>query len=488
MTPQDCLNTLQALHPLAIEQSHAQLQEMLDGLAFSAHIDPAHRLGLLEAARPHVAYFQGEMGALYASQPLSPDAGENRILQAVSTLWRHVAAHYAALIEEAQNNPFLEMRLALLHQRQIDCLGQEMAEYFRAHRALPPGLWRGLHTVYAHAEKKGVATVRVNDDLNETWKAQSCAEAYVAILLIDIANPYGRTPLEFHWTCRWAQRFAAYCQIHPERPGLKPTHYGVDWEGDAGLRPSGQLPWAGTLRYFDGSRLAGQIEAVLTQLKHGINPQALGLGEEAPAKEVGKLLLMLYRPWGLASAGRKFPRRAATGKARLFLTWPKVYQQLISPSLSPPMASDAWEIVDQSLGGFRLRKKGVRDYLEHNQLVGIVVPDSGHTLLARISWLMYRAEGELEVGLQLLPGIPKAVEIRIPQSQTGKSKVAGRAFLLPEVPSLQVDSMSIIMPSGWFAPSRLLHMEYAAGAMEQVRLTRRLYRGSNFEQVLFEPT
>jgi cyclic-di-GMP-binding protein len=486
LTPQAFLDTLSALHPLAIESSHIRLRELIAALAMRTDIEPSHHLGLLEAARPHVAYFQGEMAALYASQPLSPQAREETILQEVSTLWRNMANQYGDLAEKASDHPFLEVRQALLYQRQIHCLGQEMAEYFRAHRAMPEGLWKRLHLVYAKADKKDVVSVRVHDDLNETWKAQSGAEAYIAILLIDIANPYGRTPLEFDWTCRWAQRFAAYCQIQPEKPGLKSTHYGVDWQKDTGLRPCGQLANTGVLRYFDGSRLAGQIEAVLTQLKQGISPQALGLGEEAPAKEVGRLLLMLYRPWGMASAGRKFPRRAAAGKARLFLTWPKLYQQLITPKPLPPVPNEAWAIIDQSLGGFRLRKKGGREYLEHNQMVGVQVPESEYTLLARISWLMYRADGELELGLQLLPGIPKAIEISIPQTQTRQGKVSGRAFLLPEMPSLQVDMASIIIPSGWYAPQRLLQIEDQKGGIERIRTLRRLYRGSNFEQVSFE--
>ncbi len=94
---------------------------------------------------------------------------------------------------------------------------------------------------YDDAVRSGLAQVRVTDPLNEVWRAQSAQEAYVATLLVELANPYGRGERELNWVVRWAQRFAPYCTLDAGIEGHKPSTYGIDTDGDSGLRPLGLL-------------------------------------------------------------------------------------------------------------------------------------------------------------------------------------------------------------------------------------------------------
>ena len=84
---------------------------------------------------------------------------------------------------------------AAAFQRQLHYNAQLLLEYFRARRSLPAAPDRPVRA-YLAAERNNVARTRVADLPNEVWKAQSAAEAYVALLLVDLSNPYGRTQRE----------------------------------------------------------------------------------------------------------------------------------------------------------------------------------------------------------------------------------------------------------------------------------------------------
>src|SRR6185369_16518741 len=215
----------------------------------------------------------------YADHPLPPDDNENQTLGRVTHLWSDLARSCALILRRDMEHHTLEDQHALLAQRRIHYTSQGLLEYFRAHRAVPAGHWNQVHESYAVAEKMGVSRTRVGDPLNEVWKAQSSAEADAATLLVDLANPYGRNQREFLLVCRWAQRFAPYCLLQTPGEAEAPGKYGLDLALDQGLRPIGLLGPSLTLRRFDGQRLGSQIQAALAQLKQGVSPTSLGLGE-----------------------------------------------------------------------------------------------------------------------------------------------------------------------------------------------------------------
>jgi hypothetical protein len=357
-------------------------------------------------------------------------------------------------------------------------------------------MWLELHQSFAAAETQGLTETRAPDLLVEAWKAQSPAEAYAAALLVDLANPYGRNKREFGWICRWAQRFAPYCGLHPADDATKQTAYGLDLAGDHALRPFGALP-AGrqSLRCFDGGRLAEQLRSTLDQFKQGVTPAELGLGEDCATEAGAKLLISLYRPWGLGSVGRRFRRRSSNGVVKLTGNWGAIGFHLQGKPFDDPdrpadprslhsdirlltfgervesvdtvsaieieetahrlgYAYDNWTLLDQSVGGFRLGQKPTTERLAHHQLVGVLPPDGNHLLLGQVSWLLYRDDGTMEAGINLLDGVPSAMAVRqvLPD---GRREPYYLAFILPAVPALQKPA-SLVLPGGWFQEGRIV--------------------------------
>lgn len=526
--PTECLELLDRLQPLNVDETHRQLSEMVPAL-LQAGMAPERHLGILEAARPHVALAQTEMSRRYAAHPLPPDSVENETLHSVLALWHAMARSYAHIARTSGAEMLPADRRALLAQRRIHYAGMSPLEYFRAHRAVADGIWTELHDSYCAAEALGVATTRVPDPLNDIWKAQSPTEAFVAVLLVDLANPYGRSERDLGWVCRWAQRFAPYCALlgGPDREAPQPAAYGLDLSADHGLRPLGVLQPSGSLRRFDGSTLAGQIQAVFKQFKQGVTPSSLGLGADCPVDACSRLLLSLYRPWGLASAGRRFPRRSTQGRAELAAGWSAIaFHVSGKPFEQPPIyatqrslrsdislltfgeradrvhnarrtederrraagklgfACEHWQVADHSVSGFRLFQQPHTQRLGHHQLVGVRPPDGDHFLLAQLSWLMYRADGVMEAGVQVLAGLPRVVAVRPFGLMSNPHEVFLEAFLLPAIPALRADA-SLILPAQWFQPQRVIDVLDDSGHY-QLRLMKQLLRGADFVQVSYE--
>ena len=507
--PAQCLNLLRDLpnnDPLARLKI---LSNIITGL-LAAPPGPDQHFEILEVARPLLAKTRAKLPGLDGDEPLPPSSEHNKPLLRTIELWRACSRSYAIVGASLSHGP-LEGQKALLAQRRVYYTGKIVSEYLRAHRKLPQGLWREVHESFRSAEAANIHQIRVADSLNTIWKAQSALEAYITVLLLDIANAYGRSGQEWTWICRWAERFAPYCTLDPNIRGKKPTTYGVDPLSDHGLRPLGLLLKDATPRYFDCNKLASQIQSVFAQFKQGVSPASLGLGEDCSVDASARLLLSLYRPWGLASAGRRFPRRGSTGVVDLCAEWLSIgfhvkgtlFEQ---PHTSPPYAPlpekaqrnfdeqrveadrlglicEQWELLDQSVGGFRLGQRPTAERLSHHQLVGLRVFDGEYYQLGQVSWLMYRDDGLLEAGIHLLPGLPRVVAVR-PVSDEERREPYTQAFIIEANEVLQIET-SLILPEGWYKTNGLIEINDGT-AHRQFKMKQLLLKGPNFQQIAFE--
>ncbi len=524
--PASCLDLINKLDARDAVGTQIQLLSMVDELQQTPP-PPNQHLEVLEAARDLVNRVQGDLARRYAAQCVSPDSEENTVLRQVVAMWRCLADSYADIMRRDANSGTLDDQRALLAHRRVQYRGLVPVEYFRAHRALPMGTWAELLESYSFATAQGVADIRVADSSNVVWRAQSAREALITVLLIDISNPFGRSEREFTAVCRWAQRFAPYCTL--AAPDLndsdkKPTHYGIDLAADHGLRPFGVLNPASRARLrFDGNRLAGQIQAVLGQIKQGVKPSALGLGDDTSASAGARLLLSLYRPWGLATVGRRFPRRDANGNVLMVNDWlgigfhiqRKLFEQPSALPLERSLNKDIalltfgervdqdldeeayraqaeafgfvcseWEILDQSAGGFRLRRKSSGENVDEQQLIGLRPADGKRFLLGHISWLMYQSDGSLEAGISMLGGIPRVVAVRQVSAHGASRTAYQQGFALPENATIK-QPISLVLPEGWFKRHRIIEV-HDSKQIHQVRLTTLLSKGVNYERAEYE--
>jgi cyclic-di-GMP-binding protein len=522
-----CLAFFRNINATDPEEAAAMLTQLLEGMAVSTPTpSPQGHLETLEELRPTLDFILGEVGKRYAAHPLSPSSREQHFLHQAVHLWSLMVANYKQIGRHYTGNggAVPQEYRALLLQRRLRYQSLAMTEYFRARQELPPGLWRDLHKIYLLAETAGLANERVPEPLVEPWGVQSPLECYVAMLLVDVGSPYSRSPREFIWMTRWAQRFAPYCRLR-DGPHKSPNHYALDTEADSGLRPVATLRDDGQARRLSVSKLATQIKVAVTQLKAGVSAASLGLGEDCVPLTCRRLLMSLYRPWGHGSCGRKFPRRATVGQVQLCtdlrgiafflegkeLVLPEEEQihhgdyrhaeammtlgeraaeavltdkQVAERGQQQGYVQELWAAMDQSVTGFRLMRDLPGMPLEHRQLIGVRRGVQERMQLAEISWLQFQQDGILHAGVSLMPGPPKVLSVRLHASERQNGRERYRlGFLIPGMAALETER-TLLVPAGWFASGRRIDVNESSSWV--ARMTRLVRRGHNFDRITFE--
>lgn len=494
--------------------AHDTLHRLLTAV-LEAPPEPAEHLAILEAAREPLAFLQETIATRYAAKPLPASATEANAFRQVLGFWRLMAKSYEQVARLGAAIPGIRSEIALICQRCIHYAGQGVIEHFRARRPVAEGAWLELHGHYGVAEEVGVAGSAVPAVLADG--RSSCGEAYAAVLLVDLANPYSRTSRELAWIIRWARSLASHTAVTRPDDDAGGRGYGLDLRQDRGLLPVDRLTSTPSARLFDTSRLGNEVQQLLARVKAGESPADLGLGEDCPAAQAGRLLVQIYRPWCLAAMPRRFERNRASGTLAVVYEPDAIYfhvcgKEFIQPQharifsrtdieqlwmhrnqLDPTMplklrtarldyAHDLWEVADQSLNGFRVSRIAAGPRVEHNQLLAVRPPGKEAFVLARITWLCQDPDGQLHAGIHVFPGPAVGVAIR----PTGVAVTAADQYVpgyfLPAVPAIR-ESVSVVLPPGWFNPGRII--EIFTDRSVNARLGELLSRGPNFERCSF---
>lgn len=474
-------------------------------------------LDVLELARSPLAFLQEQTRLHYATKALPPTEEESRCFKRVVGLWQNMASAYARVAQVGGSEPAIRDRLALICQRCLYYSGQVILEYFRARRALAPGLWLDLHGYFDTAEDLGLLDQTVAEPLGLDGITSSCRKTYAAALLVDLANPYSRTPQELAWIVHWAHRFAHHAHVvrpHEEEGG---RGFGIDLMRDQGVRPVETMAATDSARLFDTNGLIGEIQGVLARLKTGSAPASLGLGDDCRQPHASRLLLQLYRPWCRTAMPRRFERQASHGNLPVIYGFDTVHyyvtgKEFVQPEhvrlfsraemdrlwtfrnqLDPAQplnmravqlgyTVDNWEIADQSVNGFRVYRSPAGSRIDHRQLLGLKPMGTDYFLLGEVSWLLQESDGRLHAGIYVLPGHPQGICVRPTGAAVSRSEKYIPAFLLPAVPALK-EPASVVLPRGWFHPERIV--ELFTDRQIPVRLYELLSQGANFDRCAF---
>jgi hypothetical protein len=516
---QQCRTLLAELPLTNVPRVRDTLTRMLYGLRQTPPRSTDY-LDVLEAMRAPLHFLQESLGKRYSSRPVAPGSTEDGVLRQVVALWMAMAQAYAQAAEKADQHPLTDTQLALVCQRCVLYASRAVIEYFRARRTLPRGLWLELHGYYSTAEEWGFATQPVADSLKEGGYPQSAAESYCSVLLVDLANPYGRSPREFEWVCRWADQYVGLTEIMPVFGGTDARTYAVDLNLDGGAKPLEVFARTPNLRRLGSVRLASEIERVVAGLKQGLSPETLGLGADCHPVSAGRLLLQLYKPWCHAANPRRFQRRGGDGEIDIAISQEAMHYLIAGEEfIQPPPAriythsdfvdiatfgeratdgaglavrqasaraqypTQHWSVLDHSVMGYRLRAPRETAAIEYSQMLAVFGSDSEHWRLARVSWLMYEHDGHLLTGLHVLPGTPRALSVRPLADEGMPAERFSRAFLLPAV-QVMGEEASLVLPRGWFQAGRRLQI-YLNGTLRTVQLTRLSAFGVNYERAAF---
>jgi hypothetical protein len=239
------------------------------------------------------------------------------------------------------------------------------------------------------------------------------------------------------------------------------------------------------------------LRRVLTSLRHGDDPASLGLGDDLRQPGCERLLTLLYIQWCGAGVGQLAARRERGEDARAAVGFDGVCRQLglegetfRSDAAAVPIrafaspSTEQWYVAATHAPGFIAVARGPEcdERIQHHQLVAIRRRSATHFQLAVTQWMRLEEDGDLSIGLRLLPGIPHITPVRLHGEAVDQGTQAS-ALVLPAAPEVRTPPTLLLAPN-LFQPG--CELELLSGSLRRVRLVRLLERGADFERAVFD--
>jgi hypothetical protein len=323
--------------------------------------------------------------------------------------------------------------------------------------------------------------------------ARTCASAFATTLLGHLSNLYTMSPRQMQVTYRWAEQWASLVgvQMSPVVPAVAPV-LSVDLRSGnpAGSATHGVASPA--IRFIVLEQLGQTLRRVLMLLRQGHAPASLGLGDDVRQPGCERLLTLLYIQWCGSGVNPLPVQREHGEEIRACVGYPVIERQLASEAeafrvsgASPRTAygplTEHWNIVSINAPGFIGVARGPEcdARIQHHQLVAIKRRGASGFQLAVVQWLKREEDGELSIGLRLLPGVPHPSPLR----STDDDAAEGPGIMLPAAPEMRTPA-TLVLPPGIFRPGKVVAL--TAGGERNARLLRLAERGADFERAVFE--
>ncbi|MDH4190170.1 MAG: hypothetical protein OEW21_08200 [Betaproteobacteria bacterium] len=518
-----CKRWLQDLPMVNVAQSQHQLQLQLK--EFNRFpVAAAKRLATIEAVREAVHFVQIEQAKRFSNRALPMAEAEASVFDRTIALWDEIATGYLHCVEAAAGGETaMQSSAALACQRAITCLGLAMFHFHRAYREVPAQRRRRLHRAYARAEQLKVEETGVKDYLNRDVHDTSPRIAYLRAILMGAASPSELAQRQLTFVAFLLERWASKVDVgrapvrDPRVPPLLVDLQGAD--GAVSMSGGAAAQGSGDTRFLNVSKLAMSLRNRILLLRKGESPARLGLGEDCVQPSCEQLLVLLYNRWCRPKPPQTEEPRLASDPLHVCSDLAAIHFNVSGGAFRPPGGAAKRELTSrereeletfgrvvsrdadaragekdaqredwvlESLGTHELRMSrrgaGLGRRYTHGQLVGISASSGRGLMLGQLRWLMCTESGELQAAVKLLHGQCVAMAVRATGLGAGSGEYVP-ALSLTAVHALNVPP-SLILPSGWYKPQRILevHIESAA----QVRLTEVIERGSDFERVVYE--
>lgn len=515
----DLISGRQVLAQLNYEAASDSLRQIihLQDSLLAAPPEGDQYLLLLEEIRLPLRDVVERVIGQFADRLLPLSAQEEEYFHLVVMAYRRMSNAYQQLTEMLavqKHEPWYPYRMAVLLQRIMFYTASVAQAHFLGRRELPAGLWVEMHAAYSQAESLGVTLNRVDDALEPHRQASCCATVYVATQLLELASPYSLSLAHLRLIIRWTALWGHLVTVADVIPGSQLPPRLIDLSSDSALvvtdNTTKPTPF---IRFLNTTQLDLEIRRTLQRLKEGTPPARLGLGDEAPVHIV-RLVGRIARPWAQLIIPRRFRRMAAQGTLELIQGFEGIHYQLSGLDFSTVQSSlvygreiyetrrslwfeiepngkhvggrgeyapDAWTMLDQSLGGYRLVRSIEGKRIGQGQLVAVREINTGTWSLAQIRFLMEENRGSLVAGTSLFPGVPEPIALTL---QVNDPKVRSdyfRAFILPPVGDQEA---SMVVPLGTYYPSRFCKMRRGP-VVQEIIIKSLIEKGTDFERVGF---
>lgn len=411
------------------------LLRALEALSSTQALKGATRREIAEVLRPAIIDNALSTQRLFAGKPL-PLAGDlaglpgelEQLHLRLAHAYRMAAADQCA---PSGSLPWLRGgQVAEAAQRATYHYGEALMVAWRVYADLPVDAWRGLHRTYRFAVARELERRPSSDPL--VSGLPSIQQRYVELLLMHVVNPRAFSQAE-------QERVWAMCEAFAARTPLRdtPSATAVGVADDADEGPGGKAPprqhldLVGFAAAVEAALAASEGESAIVMPEHGVpvKMSADGLRKlrrafsHAAARQftrldAGHTVETVFGLSGLhyqASGERDFDAFARQVLGDALTETARASWSAGGAEVSARSARIPALVVDQSLGGYRMRwAQDNQLRLRVGEVVGIHVGDQedpSDWMLGILRWLRYEADGQVMAGVELLSRAAAAVAL-----------------------------------------------------------------------------
>ena len=496
-------------------QSRLELDEMFSQLNAS-QIDAVELLKTLEVLREAIHTTQKGLLPHYTGKPLPLLEHEAQRWSEAQALWAQLETAYARCWRAArEGHTGLVEHHALIAERTLRYGAYVARGHLLIYRPVPAEIWQRLFMRYQLTEEAGLARHAVRDSLIELHGSSMPQSMLIHVLLLAASGARQLSSKQLLWLDRCLEVLATRTTVSPQAasPHGKASLQ-IDLAAPApALRASKPLTGA-SVREIDTLALAQVLTKRIKLLREGELPQRLGLGTELAPQAAEALLTDLYRRWCELPTDLPYRRQNTARQVPVEVALASLQRQLAHHMPPPPEDSlrldrraleelqlfgqtsasirpaphrtedpEEWEILRETAQELLLARPNSSSTRIHlQQLIGIAL---GGQYLAAITRSLEESAGQHQISVRLLPGTPLPALARPTDLVRLGQRDYSEILLLPASPAMKSQA-SLLLPSGWYRPGRLLDI-WDGTLLYRVRLVQALERGSNFDRVLYTP-
>jgi hypothetical protein len=346
-------------------------------------------------------------------------------------------------------------------------------------------LWRGAHKLYANAEQLGLLDVAAGS-------AVAPRIAYTHLLLFALTGSGVFKPRQADRAFEWLANWATAVTLDEERDDSLHS-FCVDLQSDKGPLPLGSASALQNGRYFNTTPVVALAANARTDYFRTISVATLGLYEENPLFDYYEALDQLARFWGFVEnrrRGRGTDRVVSdAGSATVF----HGFQTCREAAVGRDVAHETWRLVDVSRTGAGFSRFGAFDTNAptKGELVTFRAASEEKSTIGTIVRTVAKNDDSIDLGVQVLATtwrtvqlLPEGADAAEPGAPLTPSEVSSLVFFIFGDESSGLAD-SLIMPAGAFDHGKPYFFS-TGGLRYQVRLTRVIQRGQDWERVGFD--
>jgi cyclic-di-GMP-binding protein len=504
-------------------------QSMLDALRMlnaDSNFGAVERLTSMELMRDKLSYLLGVQRQRYIGKTLPLPHAEMAAWNTSHQLILEMESGYRRCYHSAQTEDGeLTQHTALIIQRIIRYIGLGMLMAGFIYRRFDTNIWMRLHLQFIEAETRGVVNTRVKDSVGTADGYSSVEQAYVAVLLGQLANMYELAPRDIDFTDAILKRFSQKVSV-VKADALSTSDdlfLAVDVLANAGANFHAGIGGAAHVRVLKTEELSKSLRRRVRKLAAGDEPQTLDLPSDWNATDASAQLARLHRLWCEGAASRPMATIPAEHNAivafgiaetHFFLSGDLFEQPDVKREMSRQETNDiamfgrvsestiraryaefnygseTWAVIDESRGQLRLvRPTNSSRGVAIGRLVGVRVANtvdsataSNDFYLGVIRELVEETPNQYTVTLNMMPGKPEATSVR---SSDSKSRTATytQGFRLPPMESLGIPE-TLVIPANLAQRGRGIDVFHPShGNAKQVNVIDFIERQSDFDRV-----